>query len=63
MDSVFVKGITEETDVQEGKIEPIILFQFCVGRNRAMNLKKLWIYPGDFAKLVGINIFTISKLG
>lgn len=29
MESGFVKEVTKEMDVQEGKVEPVILFHFC----------------------------------
>lgn len=63
MESGFVKEVTKEMDVQEGKVEHVILFHFCIGRKQSSNLTKLWVRPGDFAKVVGINIFKLLRIG
>lgn len=38
MESGFVKEVTKEMDVQEGKVEPVILFHFCIGRKQSSEL-------------------------
>lgn len=35
------------------KVEPVVLFQFCNDRSRALDLMKLWVHLGHFAGSVG----------
>lgn len=38
---------------KEIKVEPVLLFQFCIDRSRAEALTKLWAHPGLFARNAG----------
>lgn len=43
------------------KVEPVILFQFCIDRSRAVDLMKLWINLGHFGRSVGKKHFQTFK--
>lgn len=46
------------------KLSMLFYFTFALaGSNKAVNLTKLWVHPGDFAKVVGINIFKLLRIG